>query len=198
MATPPAYAGRKVVLTGGPCAGKTTIAEVLGKAFAEKLVVVPEAASLLTRGGFPRWPEATAKSGFQFAVYHSQLAMEKAFAGHTATSLFLLDRGTLDGAAYWPGGPADFFPSMGTSEAAELARYHRVIYLESASQDDYDLHRRQNPARTEEWAQAKRLDDITRAIWSRHPRVSMVKNQPSFADKVFAVLHLIEQELEAQ
>ena len=47
---------RKIVLTGGPCAGKTTMAQILSRAFHGSVVNVPESASLLFSGGFPRFP----------------------------------------------------------------------------------------------------------------------------------------------
>ena len=45
---------KKIVLTGGPCAGKTTLTQVIAKAFPKHIVIVPESASLLFSGGFPR------------------------------------------------------------------------------------------------------------------------------------------------
>ena len=44
----------KVVLTGGPSGGKTTIATALAKDLTAQTAVVPEAASMLFLGGFPR------------------------------------------------------------------------------------------------------------------------------------------------
>jgi predicted ATPase len=190
------HPARRVVLTGGPCAGKTTIAELLGKSFPERLVVVPESASMLIRGGFPRWKTDPCRAAFQAAVYRSQLCVESAYESHYDCDLFLFDRGTIDGAAYWPSGLDDFFGSMNTSEAAELSRYDHVIYLESAEQEDYEIHFRENPTRSEAWTEAKRLDSVTQAIWSRHSRISMVRSQSSFQQKVAAVFQIIERELE--
>ncbi|MGZ3695296.1 MAG: AAA family ATPase, partial [Bdellovibrionota bacterium] len=47
--------GTKIVLTGGPCAGKTTMVKMIEQAFPASVVGVPEAASLLFNGGFPRF-----------------------------------------------------------------------------------------------------------------------------------------------
>lgn len=44
---------KKIVLTGGPCAGKTTVLNVLKQEFAGQILVIPEAATLLLSGGFP-------------------------------------------------------------------------------------------------------------------------------------------------
>ncbi len=186
---------RKWVLTGGPCAGKSTIAEVLGKSFSDKLVVVPESASTLMRGGFPRWDEESARRAWQHAIFHTQIASEMAYEGHHPGAFLLLDRGTLDGAAYWPEGSASFFKAMGSSAKAELARYDGVIYLESADEVDYERHRCQNPLRTEAWTRARELDRLTHDIWAKHPRFTVVRCQPTFADKVFAVLKLVESQL---
>jgi hypothetical protein len=45
---------RLVVLTGGPGAGKTATLEVVQRELSRHVVVVPEAASILWKGGFPR------------------------------------------------------------------------------------------------------------------------------------------------
>ncbi|MBY0371374.1 ATP-binding protein [bacterium] len=188
---------RKLVLTGGPCGGKSTIAEVLGRSFNDKIVVVPESASALFRSGFPRFEEAEATHAFQTAVYQVQIAVERAFEAHHGARFFVLDRGSIDGAAYWPDGPEKFFQAQGTTVEAELARYDRVIYLESAEEKDYEEHRAQNPVRSEGYMVARKLDAATRALWTRHPNCTVVRSQASFSDKVQAVVKLLEKELSA-
>lgn len=186
---------RKIVLTGGPCAGKSTIADLVSRAFDGRLLVVPESASLLFRGGFPRWPDEKSRGALQTAIYYVQSEMEAAYESNAGGLSLLLDRGTIDGAAYWPKGPRDFFGAMGTTEERELARYDEVIYLESASELDYGVHRLRNPSRLETWTEARELDEKTRSIWSKHPRISVVPNRSAFSDKIFAVLELVEKAL---
>ena len=97
----------RIVLTGGPCGGKTTaLAEI--KARLESLgfliLCVPECATLLFGGGapFPR-DEATGLT-FQKNLLKLQLAMEDAFIDLATQSgrpsVILLDRGAMDGKAY--------------------------------------------------------------------------------------------------
>ena len=43
----------KIVLTGGPCAGKSTILNRIQESFPEQVETVPEAANMLIGGGFP-------------------------------------------------------------------------------------------------------------------------------------------------
>ena len=106
---------KKIVLTGGPGAGKTTIAEVLDKAFPQKLIIVPEAASILFNGGFPRWDDLEIKKSIQKAVYYVQIELEKTYELHYPNKLLVLDRSTLDGAAYWPDHPNNFFKEFNSS-----------------------------------------------------------------------------------
>lgn len=185
----------RIVLTGGPCAGKTTIAQVLEKAFAERLYVLPEAASLLFRGGFPRWQGDASIEALQRAIFGVQVEMEATHQAHFPDRVLVMDRGTLDGAAYWPRGPDDFFRAMGSSSATELARYDLVIYLESAGREAFEQHHLRNPARTETWEEALALDATTRRLWERHPRFVAVRNNSSFSAKISSVLAAVEPEL---
>ena len=184
---------KKIVLTGGPCAGKTTLTQVIAKVFHLEVVVVPEAASLLFSGGFPRWQLPDAIEATQRAIYHVQSGLEAAYSAKYPDKILVLDRGTIDGAAYWTKGPEDFFLKLGTSLQDELDRYDRVIYLESAAEQDYLTNVKLNPNRNESWEEAHRLDILTEQLWSRHPRMSLVKNQKSFGVKISEVLASISE-----
>ena len=185
---------KRIVLTGGPCGGKTTLTKVLAKAFESQLVVVPESASLLFSGGFPRWPDSTTLKSTQRAIYHTQRELETCYGNHYPEFHLILDRGTIDGAAYWPHGCEDFFQSLGTTLVGELARYDHVIYLESADAKAYENNKKKNPNRHETWEQAKKLDEETLALWSKHPNLTIVKNQCAFSEKVSLVFKLMETE----
>ena len=101
----------RIVLTGGPCAGKTTALARLSGFLSERgfrVFTVPEMATMLfvngasiadlVKHGDP------AVMAFQRAVIDSQLAVEDAFgrvaAATGSPSVLLCDRGVLDGAAY--------------------------------------------------------------------------------------------------
>ncbi len=179
------------MLTGGPCAGKTTMAQILTRAFAGSVMNVPEAASLLFSGGFPRFPPVEAQRAAQRAIFFVQHELEASYESQFPSLSLVLDRGTVDGAAYWPEGPVAYFAALGSSLDAELARYTDVIYLESAAEKDYWAHQKQNPNRTETWEQAKRLDEETKKLWSCHPRFVHVPNNRSFQFKVLSVLSAV-------
>lgn len=186
---------KKIVLTGGPCGGKTTLTKVLAKAFEKNLVVVPEAASLIFSGGFPRWSDPASLMSIQRAIYHVQCELENSFENHFPDFNLILDRGTIDGAAYWPSGAEAYFMTIGTCLEKEISRYDRVIYLESADPHAYEENKKRNPNRHESWDEARKLDEQTFKLWSNHPKLTFVKNQCAFSEKVTTVLKLIEDEL---
>ena len=184
---------KTIVLTGGPCAGKTTLAAVLSKVFQDEVVILPEAASLLFKGGFPRWTEKEARKATQRAVYSVQNQLEQAYRIHHPDKILILDRGTLDGAAYWPSGPKDFFKSLGTTLKSELKKYDAVIYLESASKDVYLVNKSKNPYRSETWEEANRLDQQTVELWKQHPKLFWIANRRSFHDKISQVVTILRE-----
>ena len=93
---------KKVVLTGGPSAGKTTIANAIERSFIGKTVKIPEAATILWQGGFFRSGHPKGITWQQKAIYQIQSSHEEIFALECPEKVFVCDRGTLDGFAYWP------------------------------------------------------------------------------------------------
>ena len=190
--TPSTTNGRcRIVLTGGPGAGKTTAADLFRREIGERVVMVPESATLLFSGGFPRVTEANARRAAQSAIYHLQKNLEDVQAARFPERILLCDRGTVDGAAYWPDEPAGFFAAMGTTEAAELARYDAVLFFESAAVGGCGIEGG-NPARIESIEEAAQLDHRLRAIWSRHPKFVVVRHTPSFFRKITIGLTALE------
>jgi hypothetical protein len=62
-------------------------------------------------------------------------------------------------------------------------RYDAVVFLESAAQGGLGIGS-DNVARTEERAEAARLDGVLRALWSPHPAFHFVPHTVSFDAKV--------------
>jgi len=90
---------RRVVLTGGPGAGKTAVLEMVRRSMCQHVHVLPEAASIVFGGGFPREDDPTCRRAAQRAIYHVQRALEVTGAAHNP-AIVLCDRGTIDGLAY--------------------------------------------------------------------------------------------------
>lgn len=182
----------RIALTGGPGGGKSTAADLYRREMADRVAIVPEAATLLFGGGFPRVEDADSLRATQAAIFHVQRNLEDVQAARYPGRLLLCDRGTVDGAAYWPGSPDAFFAAVGTTFEAELARYDAVIFFESAAIGGFDVGRDGNPVRTEGAEQAVALDRRLRDLWSAHPRFELVPQSPSFFRKMTFGLAAIE------
>lgn len=181
----------RIVLTGGPGGGKTTAADLFRREIGERVVVVPETATMLFSGGFPRAEKPEAIRHAQRAIYHTQVALEAVQGERFPDRMLLCDRGTLDGAAYWPGSDEGFYESMGTTLDAELARYDAVLHFESAAAGGERIEGG-NPIRTETNDEAAALDRRIHALWSRHPRFHFVPHRGSFLEKLREGLELLD------
>lgn len=194
----PQYApahGCRIVLTGGPGGGKTTAADLFRRELGERLVLVPEAATLLFSGGFPRHTQPGPVQAAQRAIFYVQRGLEDSQAARYPDRILLCDRGTVDGAAYWPDGTIGgdgFFESMGTTFERELERYDAVVFFESAAVGGIDIEGG-NPTRVEDIDEAVALDRRLQALWSQHPRYAFVPHSRSFLEKIFAGLKAVRQ-----
>lgn len=184
----------RVVLTGGPGGGKTTAADLFRREMGDGVVVVPEAATLLFSGGFPRSRESSARRAAQRAIYHVQKNLEDAKAALFPGRTLLCDRGTLDGVVYWPDGAEGFYAEVGTTLATELERYDAVIFFETAAAGDLFVEG-PNPIRIEDRSEAMMLDRALRAVWEKHPRFHLVPHQSSFLKKLEGALDTLTRVL---
>jgi predicted ATPase len=181
----------RIVLTGGPGGGKTTAADLFRREIGDHVVIVPEAATILFQGGFPRSREPQALRFAQTAIFHVQRHLEDVQAALFPGRTLLCDRGTVDGAVYWPGQPHDYFNAVGTTLDTELARYDAVIFFETAARGGISIEGG-NPVRNESIDEAVKLDGKLRALWSRHPRFTLVSHNPSFFKKISFGLAALE------
>ena len=195
MTQPDARKGaHRIVLTGGPGGGKTTAADLFRREIGERVVVVPEVATLLFTGGFPRVDQPHARRSAQQAIYHVQRNLEDVQAARYPDRTLLCDRGTVDGAVYWPRN-GNYFEAVGSSLEAELARYDAVIFFESAALGGMSIEGG-NPARIENEREAVALDRALRTLWSGHPSFFFVPHNPSFLAKITFGLAALRSVLE--
>ena len=173
----------KIVLTGGPGGGKTTAGEFFLREFRERLSLVPETATTLFRAGYPRVPDPAVIRLMQSSIFHVQRNMEEIYEHLFPNNILLCDRGTIDGAAYWPSSNNDFFESMDTTYEAELARYDVVIFFETAAAGGFPIDLG-NKVRIEGKNEAIELDKKLHALWSKHPRFIFIPNHSSFFTKI--------------
>lgn len=181
---------RRIVLTGGPGAGKTAILELVRQAFCAHVHVLPEAAGVLFGGGFPRGDSPAMRRAAQRAIFHTQRELE-ATADAGDAPFVLCDRGTVDGLAYWPG-PGDFWTDVGTTLADQLARYDAVLHVRTPT-PEHGYSNAANPLRIESAAEAAAIDERILAAWSGHPRRIVIPAAADFLAKAGQTLvHLAE------
>lgn len=178
----------KIAVTGGPSGGKTTLIEALKKEFGSKVKVVPEAASILYKGGFPRIKNYSGYYHGQKAIYATQFEIEALTAENYADCLIVCDRGSLDSLAYWPDSADHFFETFNTSREKELARYTWLLHLDTAQENDYDTT---NAVRIENFHEALMLNEKIKQSWEGHPRRFIIGASHDFISKMNSATGII-------
>jgi predicted ATPase len=180
---------RKIVLTGGPGAGKTIIAQDIVRRFPDRFALVPEAATHVYGALQTRWDrlDLEGKRDVQRRIYRRQLEQEELFQSQHPDKILLLDRGTLDGAAYWPDGIEAYWADLNTSIAAELGRYDAIIWLQTAAALGIYDGDASNTCRFEDPTAAIQSGIVLNQLWGNHPRIRKVDAYPHLPDKIAAV-----------
>jgi predicted ATPase len=187
---------RRIAITGGPGAGKTTLWRTLVTAYPERVLAVPEVATLMFQHVFPSVQSEQERSAVQRAIFSVQHNLERFYEARVAPGqLLLCDRGTPDGGGYWPDGHQAFFEAMSTRWEDELARYETVLFLETAAAQGLSIAEG-NATRGEDSAAACAIDRRLRDVWSAHRKFAFIPCQADFSAKIAegcrALLALIE------
>lgn len=189
-----------VVLTGGPCGGKSSLLDALrarGELGGRMLRFVPEAATILINQGLA----VSDVIEFQRAVLRLQLQLEDEAVQHACTSdapcAVICDRGAIDGAAYCTEAEfADVMAPYHETRDSLMARYGMVVHLVSAAVDAPEAYTTgNNEARFEDLDGAIAQENKTLAAWSDHPNRWVLGGFPTFDAKVAAAIGAIEDEL---
>jgi predicted ATPase len=182
---------RRVVLTGGPGAGKTAVLELIRQYFCKHVMVLPETAGIVYGGGFPRSTLPEVRQAAQRAIYHVQRELETA-AETSDSAVILCDRGTVDGSTYWVGS-GDLWSSVGTTLQEQIARYDTVIHLRTPGpQNGYNY---QNPLRIETPEDAAIIDERILHAWESHPRRFVIEPSANFLSKAARALEILRAEM---
>jgi nicotinamide riboside kinase len=184
---------KRIVFTGGPSGGKTSLIEVVLRHFGAKVTAIPEAATILYSGGFPRKPGSASMKHIQRAIYYVVRELEDLSFTMEPKKIALCDRGTLDNMAYWPKGGKGFLEAVESTMEKELNRYDIVIHLSPPlNQDIYRL----STTRIESHSKALELDKKTQEVWKAHPRRFIISDEPDFLIKVNKAIKILEREIE--
>ena len=187
----------KIVITGGPCAGKSTAMSWVQNAFTQRgyaVLFVPETATELIGGGVAPWTCAT-NAAYQKCQVKLQLEKEAIFEqaarGMAADKILIVcDRGVLDNKAYMDELEfAEVTHYIGSDEVTLRDSYDAVFHLVSAAKGAAEFYTTaNNTARTETAAEAAALDDKLISAWTGHPHLRVIDNSRSFEDKMKRLL----------
>ena len=183
----------KIVVTGGPCAGKSTAMTWIQNAFTDKgyqVLFVPETATELITGGVAPWTCADNLS-YQKCQMRLQLDKEAVFeqAAKTMNSnkvLIVCDRGALDNKAYMSDLEfAQVLQAIHTNEVELRDSYDAVFHLVTAAKGAVEFYTTaNNTARRETPEEAAALDDKLIAAWTGHPHLRVIDNATDFEEKM--------------
>lgn len=183
----------KIVLTGGPGAGKSTAISRLKKVFLELgyyVIIIPETATELIQAGIT---PTTCNSVLEFQRNLFRLQREKEDIFENCAKIcksfpvvLILDRGLLDNKAYLPAEQfEEILKGENLSEEDVLARYDAVFHLVTAADGAADFYTLENnKARSETPDQAIVLDRHTMECWKNHPYLRTIPAMPSFKEKL--------------
>lgn len=186
----------KIVLTGGPAAGKTTLISRILKEFKQddgwKVITIPETATeLISDFGIKPFGNCVSMLEFQDFVIADQIHKEKlavkaAQMVPESNVLIIYDRALMDDKAYIS--DEEFAQVIsrfdGRTEDSVLANYDAVIHLVTCAKGAEFAYNLGNAARTESIESARAMDDRTLRAWSKHPNLRIVDNAVDFDEKI--------------
>ncbi len=197
---------RLIVLTGGPCSGKSSSLAYLTEKLSDHgfmVFVIPETATLITNNGIDRRKMNSTSQVVMYeeAILDMQLAFEETYT-RTVSRIFperrkvlLLDRGVMDIKAFIP---RDAFKEMlkrkGLKEVNLRDRYLGVVHLVTAAEGAREYYTGENNgARIETPEEAIRIDRSVRECWLGHPHFKIIDNRTDFQGKIRRTFTAISQ-----
>ena len=197
-----------IVLTGGPCAGKTTTTKSV-KEYLENLgyhvLLLNECATELINGGIRPFGEgAISVFDFQNEILNLQLYKEKRYMDivnklpDDTKCIILSDRGILDSKAYL--GEELFTKLLEKNNLSETNlgnQYDLVIHMVTVASDVKNRYNTTtNSARFEDADEAIDLDKRTSEVWSHHKNLKVVEATDIIEEKIAQVQMIIKDFLD--
>lgn len=192
----------KIVLTGGPCAGKSTAIELIRNKLMHlgfNVAVIEEGATYLMKNGLS--PQNMREQDFQFINLQNQIRMEENMEEYakklSKPTIIICDRGALDAKAY--AGEKLFneiTSKLNTSEQDLKNRYDLVIFLNSmATLGKEHYSKENNQHRRENYEEALDANARTLNAWVGHPKLRPIQNEIEFKSDITKKIEKIMQEI---
>ena len=194
----------EIVLTGGPCAGKSSALSYLATHLSThgvRVLQVPEIATLFISGGLNDITDIAQQEPDKFIkLEHSMIKMQGDFRRRflevaeqfDGPTVILYDRAQTDAIAY-VGEPQfnEIRAHLGLSLADVRDSYSAVIFLRTAADGAEAAYTTaNNAARSETPEQARQIDKRTLEAWVGHPHLWIVENEADFEAKLERTLEI--------
>lgn len=178
----------KIVITGGPCAGKSTamsrIQSELGQLGYRVIFIAESATEIITSGVSPTDPN------FQKHLLDYQLQKERIYDEYAndigGKVIIVLDRGALDNKGYMSKEEWErVLRELNTTEIELRDHYDAVFHLVTAAKGAEEFYTTaNNAARRETPEEAAKADDILLESWTGHPHFRVIDNSTYFDEKI--------------
>lgn len=186
----------KFVLTGGPCAGKTTALARVSTFLRERgfeVATAPEAFTTLVNNGASLSYFGT--EGMDAVIQNSVMSvqesledgLEHVLRARGLPAVLLCDRGLMDGAAYLSPERFGALMKLRGRSVTDLreGRYNAVFHMVTAADGAEEFYTLENNSvRSESIDQAILVDRNTQNAWVGHPHLFVVDNQSDFEGKL--------------
>lgn len=196
----------RVVLTGGPCGGKTTGQSRLCTFFENlgwKVYRVPETATVLLSGGV-KFSDLSEQEAYKFQVnlIKTMIQIEDTFfeLGNSCfrNCLIICDRGFMDATAYIPPDKIEEIMTTNKWNPVDMRdnRYNQILHLVSAANGAEDFYSTEGHASRSEGVElAKHLDKRAAEAWVGHPYFDVIDNSTDFETKMNKMIEAVCQKL---
>jgi len=182
-----------IVITGGPCAGKSTALSWIQNEFSKRgyhVMFIVESATEIISGGMGR-NNFVSTLDFQRNILNMQIEKEKIYKQAALNMdkdkiLIVCDRGALDSKAYVSNLEFSLLlKECNTNEIELRDNYDAVFHLVTAANGAKEFYTlANNTARSEGIEDAIKMDQKTLKAWMGHPHLRVIDNSTNFNDKI--------------
>ena len=185
---------KSIVLTGGPCAGKSSAISRIEQELNDigyKVIIIPEAATEIMNNGIRPCENLISAKSFQSILIDYQISREKFYKKiakeiNHEKIIFICDRGVMDGKAYVSNDEfEELLCEKSLKELNLIDRYDAVFHLQTAAigaEEFYTLEN--NLVREETKEEAAIIDNKLILAWNGHSHLRIIDNSTDFENKI--------------
>lgn len=191
---------KKILLTGGTCAGKTDSLPFIKEYFSKQgydVYIVNEIATMLILGGITA--PKVGESNFQELLIKMQLETEKIYERAIELSinnknLIIYDRGPIDAMMYLDRTELEkILNKFNTTYDRVLNNYDGIIHMETVAKGLPELYTFNNKARRDEGNDTINIDNKILEAYKTHPKRFIINSCEDLKDKIKKLIEKMEE-----